>query len=185
MPDYSLIELHKVFESSKDFNEIFDAFQHALTRRIDDLELYKQLCWNPSLSPDERCLFGEKLAKEFPDFAYEVFFWLANIFEVTHAMVDNFDLAMKYYSKAAGVRPHQPEPYLEAARCYEHDLKIPSLSFLIDFLKTGTHSVSDPKPLYHRLAELYELDGNDEMCGYYRRLAIAGANEEDDSGGAH
>jgi tetratricopeptide (TPR) repeat protein len=171
VPKLSVEEIRKRFELSTEFNEIFDAFEQALEQHIEDIELYRLLFWNHSLSPDELCLFGEKLAKEFPALSYDAYMWLANIFEVTYSMVDNYELTLTYYKKAAAAKPSETDPYLDAADCYEPDLNIPPVHTLIDFLKNGIAHVANPKLLYRRLAELYEYTGNDEMISFYRRKA--------------
>jgi tetratricopeptide (TPR) repeat protein len=174
MARLSAMEIRKRFETSKDFNELFDAFEQALEQRLDDIELYRQLFWNHSLTADELCLFGEKLAAEFPHLAYDVYMWLASVFEVIYSMFDNYERALEYYRKASSARPSELDPYLDAADCYEPDLNIPPITSLIDFLKNGTHRVAAPKPLYQRLSYLYEINGNDEMSNYYRRKADEG-----------
>jgi hypothetical protein len=175
MPRLTVEEIRLRFELSREFNELFDAFEQALQQRIEDIELYRQLFWNHTLTPDELCLFGEKLAHEFPALAYDTYMWLANIFEVTYSMYDNYELALEYYGKAALVRPGDPDPYLDAADCYEPDLNIPPISRLIDFLKKGAAHVAAPKPLYEKLASFYEMIGNDEMCMYCRKKADEGS----------
>ena len=181
MANLTVDEIRRRFESAGEFNEVFDAFEQALAQRIDDIGLYRSLFWNHALVPDELCLFGEKLAKEFPHIAYETYMWLANVFEVTHSMFDNYDLALQYYRKASLVKPTSSEPYLNAANCYEPDLNIPPPTVLIEFLKKGIGSVVPPKPLYERLSELYEREGNDEMRNYYRRLAQEDEPRNDES----
>ena len=171
MPKLSLDEIRKRFESSKEFDEIFDAFQQALEHRADSIELYRQLFWNSSLAPDELCMFGEKLSREFPHIAYDSYMWLASVFGVTYSMFDNYELALTYFQKAASARPAALDPYLDAADCYEPDLNIPPLSQLIGFLKVGVRHVPAPHPLYHKLAHLYEIGGNDEMSKYFRQRA--------------
>src|SRR2546426_6712044 len=89
-------------------------------------------------------------------------------------MYDNYELTVAYYKKAAGVRPVEPDPYLDAADCYDPDLNTPPISVLITFLKQGTASVRTPTSLYQRLARLYEICGNDEMSMYYLRKAGEG-----------
>ena len=176
MPKLTVEEIRKRFEFSKEFNEIFDAFEQALEQRLEDIETYRVLFWNLTLTPDELCLFGEKLAKEFPGIAYSVYMWVAKIFEVTYSMYDNYDLALLYYKKAAAVLPVSPNPYLDAANCYEPDLNIPPVDVIIDFLRKGTEHVTDPQALYEKLIHLYELIGNDEMSQYYRRKAGLGSS---------
>ncbi|MBI1805246.1 MAG: hypothetical protein HY033_10565 [Ignavibacteriae bacterium] len=174
MSKLTVEEIRRRFESSKEFNEIFDAFEQALEQRLDDIELYRQLFWNSTLTPDELCMFGEKIAREFHHLSYDIYMWLASVFGVTYSMFDNYELAFEYYQKAATARPSASDPYLDAADCYEPDLNIPPLSLLIAFLKVGVQHVPTPLQLYAKLAYLYELDGNDEMSKYFRMRASEG-----------
>lgn len=171
MPRFSLEEIRKRFSAGKDFNEIFDAFEDALEQRIDDVEVYRLLFWNPSLLPDELCLFGEKLAKEFPNLAYDTFMWLANVFEATYSSYDNYELAMLYYRKAAKAKPEEVQPYLNATDCHDPELNIPPFYWLVEFLKLGINLVKDKKTLLHRLSYLYQMHGDQEQADYYRNLA--------------
>jgi hypothetical protein len=171
MRTYTLEEIHRCFSTSTDFNEIFDVFQFALTQKLTDVEPYRLLFWNHSLTPDEVRLFGEKLAGEFPEMGYDVYLWLASVFEVTTSSSDNFELALYYYQKAASVEPTEPDPYLDACDCYDPDLNIPPLTVLIDFLKRGVEHVQKPVNLYKRLASLYEFAGDAQQSELYRRKA--------------
>lgn len=164
-------EIRFKFSNSNDFNDLFDAFEDALAQGIQDVELYRQLFWNHSLGPDELCLFGEKLAKEFPAIAYDVFMWLASVFEVTYSSYDNFDLAIKYYRKSAQAKPSEVDPYLDACDCYDPDLNIPPADTLVEFLKSGLEQVGDKKKLLTRLSHLYMLLGDQERSDYFRDLA--------------
>lgn len=153
-------------------------FQSALAQQVKDVEPYRLLFWNPSLTPDEVRLFGEKLAGEFPDLAYDVFLWLASIFEVTYSSNDNYELAVHYYQKAALAKPAEPDPYLDACDCYDPDLNIPPIASLIEFVKHGVQHVTNPVSLYRRLTHLYELSGDDEQSEFYRRKAEEGAQDK-------
>ncbi|HUI10547.1 MAG TPA: hypothetical protein VL221_09480 [Bacteroidota bacterium] len=168
MPTYSLEEIRQCFSASTDFNEIFDVFQSALAQKVTDFDLYRLLFWNPSLTPDEVRLFGEKLAGEFPQVAYEVFFWLAGMFEATYSSSDNHELAVYYYMKAAAVNPSEADPYLKACDCHEPDLNIPPAAGLIEFVKSGIPHARDPIPLFKRLADLYMYIGDADQSQYYR-----------------
>mgnify|MGYP003341334557 CR=1 FL=1 len=172
-------DIRRRFEFSGSFNEIFEAFEHALSRRIEDIDLYRRLFWNPALTPDELRLFGEKLSREFGHLSYDVFMWLASVFEATTASRDNYELAVEYYRKAARSQPHRPEPYIYAADCHDPDLNIPPVSTLITFLKEGTQNVPAPKLLYQRLSRLYDHVGNDEMAAFFRRKGEEGAQSGD------
>jgi hypothetical protein len=171
MRSYTQDEILRCFSSSTDFNEIFDAFQWALSQKMRDVEPYRLLFWNPSLTADEVRLFGEKLAGEFPDLAYDVYLWLASVFEVTYSSNDNFELTLHYYQKAASVRPSEPDPYLDACDCYDPDLNIPPLATLIEFVNRGLEHVPSPAGLYRRLAHLCEQAGDVQRSEMYRRKA--------------
>ncbi len=178
MRSYTQDEILRCFSTSTDFNEIFDAFQSAILQKIKDVEPYRLLFWNPSLTADEVRLFGEKLAGEFPDLAYDVYLWLASVFEVTYSANDNFELALQYYQKAASVRPGEPNPYLDACDCYDPDLNIPPLAALIEFVKKGVPHVPSPAVLYKRLAQICEQAGDMQQSDMFRRKA------DESSGGA-
>ena len=171
MPRFTIEEIRNIFANGKEFNEIFDAFQDAIAQDIQDVELYRLLFWNPALSPDELCLFGEKLSKEYSHLAYETYMWLAGVFEVTYSSYDNFELALRYYQKAAKARPKEIQPYLDAADCHEPDLNIPPFDVLIEFLKKGIKLVHDKKTLLHRISYLYQMHGDHKQATYYRILA--------------
>ncbi len=171
MQSYTIEEIRRCFSTSSDFDEIFDAFESALHQKVKDIELYRLLFWNHTLTPDEVRLFGEKLAKECPDLAYDVFSWLATVFEATISSTDNYELAFHYYRRAAQVRPAEPDPYLDACDCYDPDLNIPPLASLIEFLKEGIQHVIHPSLLYKRLARLYDAAGQPEQAEECRRKA--------------
>lgn len=171
MPKFTKDQIKEKFSNSSDFNELFDAFEAALESKIEDLDLYKILFWNNSLTPDELCLFGEKLVQVFPNMAYDVYLWLAKVFEVTYSMFDNYELALEYFFKASHIKPEELEPYIAASNCYEPDLKIPPADYLIEFLKKGLMHVKNPSPLYKRLSELYERIGDEDQSLYFRKLS--------------
>ena len=171
MAQRSADELRHCFETSKNPNELFDAFEEAIALRIGEFQYYRSLFWNFALTADELCLFADKLAKEFPALGYEVFIWLAHIFAIMRSSNDNFELAMIYFQKSAAIQPDNLEPYLDAADCYNSDINIPPVKTLIDFLKSGIEHIAEPRALYERLAYLYEMCDNDEMRDYFRRKA--------------
>src|SRR5947209_433124 len=121
MSGLSIDEIRRRFESATAFNVLFDTFEQAIGQRIEDMELYRLLFWNKFLSADEVCLFGQKLAHEFPHHAYEIYLWLASMFAVNYSFHDNYELALEYFERAANAKPDQPTPYLDAAACYEPD----------------------------------------------------------------
>lgn len=164
----SRTEIRHIFNTSKNFNELFDAFNAAIHQGIDDVEIYRILFWNDSLGNDELILFGEKLAKEFRHIAYDVYMWLANIFEVLYGKKDNYELALIYFQKAAAIKPEQTDPYLDVCDCYNPDIDIPPAKMLIEFLKVGLELVDSKKSIALRLAILYQAIGENDLAEYYR-----------------
>ena len=168
MHELTRTEIRQIFNSSKNFNEIFDAFESGLRQGVDDIEIYRVLFWNDSLGSDELILFGEKLAREFRHIAYDVYMWLANVFEVIYGKNDNFELALTYYQKAAAIRPDETDPYLDASDLYAPDLNIPPIKSLIEFLKIGLEFVPSKKSICERLSVLYKIAGDFDLAEYYR-----------------
>jgi hypothetical protein len=171
MPRYTPDDIRTIFATSDDFNQIFEAFEDAVSQKLSDVDLYRRLFWNSALSPDEVCLFGEKLAHEFESLAYDVFMWMASVFEVTYSSYDNFELAMRYFRKAAAASPGEVTPYIEASECYEPDINIPPIDQLLAFLRSGIPKVEEKRPLLEQIAYLYEMTGDEDQGRYYRRLA--------------
>ncbi len=162
-------EIRRRFVESEDFNEIFDAVEEAIRQKIEDIELYRLLFWNNSLSAEAIAMFGEKIAGEFPSIAYDVYMWLASVFETVYSKFDNYEGALKFYRKASQVKPQELDPYLDAADCYDPDLNIPPAESLIEFLLQGLKYVRTPKPIYQRLCFLHRAIGNEEMARYYEQ----------------
>ena len=94
-----------VIRTATDPASLGSAVDAAVHQKIDDVELYRVLFWNDSLGLDELILFGEKLAREFRHIAYDVYMWLANVFEVLYGKKDNYEMAVTYYQKAAAIKP--------------------------------------------------------------------------------
>jgi tetratricopeptide (TPR) repeat protein len=171
MTNLSRDDIRFRFSNSTTFNEIFDAFQSAIQQGIDDIELYRLLFWNDSLTADEIILFGEKLTKVFPPLRYDVYMWMANVFEAVHGTSDNFERALEYYEMAAAVEPSSPDPYIDACDSHDPDLNIPPAKHLIDFLLRGLEFVVEKRPLYLRLMEFYQIVGDNDLAEYYRQKA--------------
>ncbi|MDZ7764531.1 MAG: hypothetical protein U5K00_08905 [Melioribacteraceae bacterium] len=98
-------DIEQIFRSSNDSNELFDAFQTALSLEIDDVELYKILLGNPTLSFDEIAMYTEKLANEFNKFGFDIYLWTAKLLETKSLNIDALETALHYYAKAAQINP--------------------------------------------------------------------------------
>jgi len=171
MSRYSEEQIRHLFSASASFNELTEALEEALAQNIGDLNFYMQLIHNHNLPPDERSLFGEKIAKERPEWRYDIFMALAKLFELTSYTSDNYERAMRYYRKAAGERPAETEPYMHAARCYNPIVTIPPFEELVRFVKEGVIHAHGKKELLYEIASLYEARGDQAQAHFYRDLA--------------
>lgn len=160
-------QIEKKFIESTEFNELFDAFQSAIEQKIDDIDLYRNLFWNESLGIDEIKLFGEKLVETFPEISFEVFIWIANVFEALFGEKDNLEQAFNYYKKASLVNPTSEVPFLEICKSYNQDLNIPPINNIIEFLKSGIELVNKKGVIYKKLSDLYFLKRDSEMAKLY------------------
>lgn len=156
-----------IFKNSKNPDELFDAFDKALKEGIEDLEVYKLLFWNSVLDIDMLSMFIKKLANTFPKIAYDVYMWGAKVIELSFDNVENFEIILNFYKKAAELKPHENEPYIKAADSYNFELKIHPPSIVINFLKKGTTKVKDPSTLYFKLSEFFGKLGNIELKNHY------------------
>lgn len=169
MDDFSPDAFRKKLRKASGFNELFELFRYAMDRKIDDFEIYRELLWNNSLKPDELFFFARKLADVFPRMGYDTYMWLANVFELHSTGSESVDLAFLCLKKAAGFDSQSERPYMAVFDIYNHDLKIPTPKSILSFLRTGLEKVTDPRPLYERLALFYRSLGNEEMFHYYKR----------------
>ncbi|MEK7819061.1 MAG: hypothetical protein AAB255_04630 [Bacteroidota bacterium] len=172
-------EIKQRFANSTDFNEIFDAFQISINLKIDDVELYRQLFWNKSLSEDEIILFGEKLAIEFPQISFDIFIWMANVFETLFGKKDNLENAFTYYKKASIVEPTNEKPFIDVCNAYNQDLNIPPIENLIEFLKNGVELVNKKGIVYKNLSNLYQLKGDIYQATFYKARATEFGESDD------
>ena len=167
MSNLSKEEIERIFLSSNDFNELFDAFENAIKQKIDDFELYQKLFWNSFLTIDEIILFGEKLVLVQPENSFEIFFWMANIFEALYSEKDNLEHAFNYYKKASIVKPTSEIPFIKAFESFDQDLNLPPIDNLIDFLKNGVELVYKKGKIYKHLGNLYKIKGDPQHEEYY------------------
>lgn len=167
--------LEKVFRDSNSIDALFDGFQILIFKKIDDLNLFKTLLANPSLSPDELKLFSNKLSKEFKHQSYEVFFWTATVFETKFGCND---YAFNYYVKAINVKPFKYEPFLSLIRLYDYDLDTLTNHAIIEFVENAVEFVECRSKVYMVLASHYLKIGDDRQSKFYEAKAEHSQRDE-------
>ncbi|MFH1198162.1 MAG: hypothetical protein V1720_20840 [bacterium] len=170
--------IENIFISSCNSDELFDALNLAIRNNFRDIDLYKALLANPALSKDELMMFGEKISKEFTEHSYDVFMWLAGIFEQQYDDYDCVEKALYYYQKAFFTNQTAHEPLLSAIKLYNYDLHLDSNQTVMRFVNNGVEKVERKSFVYHSLADHHEKMGNDELAYKLRALAERTARKE-------
>lgn len=147
---------------------MFELFRSALDHGVDDFEIYRELLWSNNLLPDEALFFAKKLTEVHEEMGYDVYMWLANVFELQSSDADSAERSFQCLKKAARYNPRSDRPYLSACELYDGDLNVPSVKSILAFLKSGSTKVKNPRSIYGRLSAFYRMLGNEEMYRYFK-----------------
>lgn len=165
-----ITELENIFRNSNDSDELFDAFQVALEKKINDIELYKILLANPALSEDEICMYTDKIVKEFEQYSYSFFIWTAKLFEPLTYKIESLEKSFYYFRKAAQLNPTNHVPYVEALNLYNYEIDMELNTRIIKFIEDSVKYVNEKSKVYKKLAEHYKLIGDFELQKKYELL---------------
>ncbi len=163
-------EIENIFRYSNNSNELFDAFQSALSQKIEEVELYKALLGNPTLSPPEIEMYTEKLCSEFKDERFDIYSWTARLFETKYYRVESIEKALHYYAKAAKIKPEEYLPFINVMNLYNYDFDLSFNKIIIDFVKRNLDGVKNKREVYKSLAEHYKKLGDNLSHQKYLRL---------------
>ncbi len=159
--------LEKIFKDSNSCDHIFDAFQLLIVYKIEELHLFKTLLANPTLKSDEIIMFTNKLAKEFPRLAYEIYFWAAAILENKPECIDN---AFNYFVKAINVKPFEHEPYLKLLELYNYEYETQTNFIIIEFIESTIEFVEKRSIVHFKLGKHYLKLGNKILAEMHQKL---------------
>ncbi len=173
--------LEKIFQNSRNSDELFDAFQLLIFKKINDLELFKILLANSSISKDELLMFSEKLAKDFPDSAGDIYLWMSRVIENKTSQTECMDIALQYLKKAWLTKKSNNEALLRACSLYnaEYDIDFPLNKNVITFIEESVNYVKSKSKIYYSLAKIYKKAGFKEKCRECEMLAEKWASVED------
>jgi hypothetical protein len=147
--------LEKTFRESTSSDELFDAFQKSLLKKLNDVQLYKILLGNIILTTDEIKMYTEKICLEFPELSFEIYLWTGSILE-SEPTTDNLDSAYKYYKKAIITNPSDHQPYKSIIKMYNFDLDFPTRQNLELLFKKGINEVKVRSKLCKDIAGFYD-----------------------------
>jgi hypothetical protein len=163
-------ELEEIFRASNSPDELFDTFRVAIDRKINDEELYKILLRNKALSVDEISMFTEKICREFPDLAYNIYFCVGQLLESISSYGKHNERALLYFEKASGINPLSEEPYLAIAKMYNSEYNIPKFETVTQILEEGIARVKMKSSLCFAIAGLLAKNGDKEKSASFKKL---------------
>jgi hypothetical protein len=163
-------ELEERFRTSNSPDELFDTFRVAIERKINDEEMYKILLRNKALSVDEISMFTEKICKEFPDLAYNIYFCVGQLLESISSYGKHNERALQYFEKASIIDPISEEPYLAIAKMYNYEYNIPKFETVTQILEDGITRVKIKSSVCFALAGLLSKKGDKEKSASFKRL---------------
>ena len=163
--------IENIFQCSNSSDELFDAFQAALSKNICEVDSYKILLANPCLNNDELKLFSETLSKVFKEKAHDIFLWTGSVFEAKACQPHEIENPINYYMKAWNVDKTNADSLLNLINLYNYDLDLPYNNLIVNFVKERVLQTTDPGRVYLALSNLYENLGDIEMKHYYMSLA--------------
>jgi hypothetical protein len=164
-------EIEKVFRTSNSFEDLFDGFRQALGAKLKDVNLYKTLLANNSLTPDQVSFFAEKLCSEYPDFKYDLCMWSGSVLSSRYNDSSYIDKALSYFLKAINVKKNYAEPYESIASLYDSDLNIPDFNFVTNVLNYGLKESDKKSRICRALADIYGKTNNITMKKRYLELS--------------
>lgn len=173
-------KIELVFRDSFSSEELFDAFADALKLRVDDVELFKILLANPSLSIDEVKMFAEKIIKEMPNSLYHISMWCAKVFENYAEQYEYLDSSINYYLKAINAVPANFEPLVSILNLYNMEIDMPANKRILEIVNNCIPPVNLKSKVYYALADLYKHLGDLDTASRNLALAAKAAERENE-----
>ncbi|OGU67916.1 MAG: hypothetical protein A2499_14225 [Stygiobacter sp. RIFOXYC12_FULL_38_8] len=173
-----IARIENIFRNATSSDELFDAFREAINTRVTDIDLYKILLGNPSLSRDEIKMFAEKLTKEIPGQAFNTFMWTASVFENHKDDYDKLEDAIKYYQRSFEHSPTNDLPLIRLLGLYNFDIDTLANKEILDFVDSRVISVNVKSRVYFSMADLYKRKENYLLAAKYLALGEKAAERE-------
>lgn len=180
-----LSQIENIFRTSASPEELFDAFREAINTRVTDIDLYKILLGNPSLSADEIKMYAEKLAKEIPDQTINTFMWTAAVFEHQKDDYEKLEDAIKYYQRSFEHDSTSALPLISLLGLYNFDLETPINKSIVEYVDLHVTSVYQKSRVYFSMANLYKQKENYMLAAKYLAFGEKAAEREHDQNTEH
>lgn len=164
-------EIENIFTSSSSSDEIFDAFHEAITQKIADINLYKILLANAFLKEDEAKLYASKIGKEFPEFAYDIYMWCAEIFANKSWYPEQTEHAIECLLKAFDSNKKAHEPLVKLLELYNHELDMSANKSILEGIKKRYWQVENKAAMFSAIAKFYGKANKEKLKKKYEMLA--------------
>ncbi len=172
------INLEKIFRNSRSSDEIFDAFQLVVYKKICDPDLFRILLANPWLDSDEIVFFANKLAKDNRELAYDIYFWAGQVMQCKGFDCGCIEKALLFFKKAAEENPSSNLPYIEALKIFNYDIDYAVNEDIIDFAANPPKEVLNKSEIYENLSMHYSRKGENALSRRCKALAEKLRKEE-------
>lgn len=178
MSDYIQKYVEAVFRNSGDTGELFDAFQLAVSEKVNDFEIYKILLGNPALTKDEILMYSDKLCRELKEKEFDICMWTANVLSTRTYEYGCRESSIAYFEKAFYSKPENCEPLLKVLNLYDTEMNFPTNKKILNIIDFGLHSIKQKSKVYYSLSELYRKIGNVKQSDEFFKLAEKSARNE-------
>ncbi len=178
MNEEAVRRIENIFRNSTSSDELFDAFQEALSQKFSDPGIFEILIGNPAVSSDEVKMFTEKLIKEYTGNVFVLCMWTAKVFGSFAEDYERLEDALNYYIKASLNKPTDFEPYTRILSLYNYDLDLPTNYKIVGIVESGIPPVNLKSKIYYALSEHYRKTGDLERASMYLALAEKAAERE-------
>lgn len=178
MRSEEVTKIEETFRNSRSSDELFDAFQSAMKIKLTDLDIFKILIANPTLSPGEIKMFTEKLIKEIPGKAHDLLLWTGKVLENHPNNYTHLEDTILIYRRAIAHNPSSHESLLKLLNLYNHELDLPTNHKILSVVEESIASVDRKSKVYYELAKHYRKLGNVEMEKNYLRRAEESSKTE-------
>ncbi|MBU2507369.1 MAG: hypothetical protein KJ799_11700 [Bacteroidetes bacterium] len=170
--------LEKIFRDSSSSDELFDSLNLALTKKVDSLPLYKILLANQSLSKDELIMYTEKITDDFVEHQFDLYMWLAKIFETFYSDYNATESSLYYYQKAHLAKPDVCEPLTSALTLYNYEIDYPVNKKVLKLVNTALPSVKKKSVIFGEMAKHYKKTGKKDLFEKFMSLAEKSSKKE-------
>ena len=163
--------IEDTFRNSRSPDELFDAFQNAIKINLSDIDTFKILIANPTLTPNEIKMFTEKLLKETPGNALDLLLWTGKVFENHPDNYNHLEETILIYQRALSYKPTSHEPLLKLLHLYNHEIDFPTNQKILDLIDESVAAVDKKSKVYYALAKHYKKCGDPKLEKKYLQLA--------------